>query len=475
MEIMAFGKKRSGERLFKPVDEEQFVNSLAAALPNNAPTLSTLSVNTARNVQFRGEVRRRVRDAGDPRQAGWSFLVAKDDPQREKIIQILKPLAVHRGMENPADPLVFDKPEDNWDEWLEYYYALDLEGKKVPHYVLMVGGPELLPFHFQSLLDTVANVGRLAFDSTKELKQYVDKVIRLETAPDPLVKRQVILFAPEYPPDEYGRMDPTHYSRDNMVKPLNEFIRQQLNFQTTALMGDDATKKNLLNTLRGAQPALVYTASHGLGPSGEPLDEQKRNNGAICCQLSGSWSSQDWFTAEDVPMNEPFLEGAVFFQFACFGYGTPAESDYSHWLPKGMLEKYAEVDFVAALPKRLLAHPRGPIAYLGHLDTALLHGFTDQDDPDITACWHDRISPYVHAVKALLEVQPSALAMEDMNAKFSYYNGWLTNLYNRLKKGIVTWTPDLKKRFLDSWMIRSDAQNYLVFGDPAARLRIPEE
>ncbi|MGZ9190290.1 MAG: hypothetical protein ACXW39_09570, partial [Nitrospira sp.] len=29
-----------------------------------------------------------------------------------------------------------------------------------------------------------------------------------------------------------------------------------------------------------------------------------------------------------IPANEPFLEGAVFFQFACYGYGTPAQSDY---------------------------------------------------------------------------------------------------------------------------------------------------
>ncbi len=38
---------------------------------------------------------------------------------------------------------------------------------------------------------------------------------------------------------------------------------------------------------------------------------------------------------------------------------------------------FGEHDFVAALPKRLLAHPRGPIAYAGHRDTAWRHGFAD--------------------------------------------------------------------------------------------------
>jgi hypothetical protein len=206
------------------------------------------------------------------------------------------------------------------------------------------------------------------------------------------------------------------------------------------------------------------------------MDQQKKYNGAICCQARGQLTVQDLFSADDVPANEAFLEGAVFFQFACFGYGTPAQSDYAHWMPEeGMVpKKYADADFVAALPKRLLAHPRGPIAYVGHLDTAFLHGFTDQNDPYIMDRWHARIQPFVHIVDQLLEVQPSGLAMEDMNKKYSVYNIVLNNVYDRLKRGAFKWTPETERRFVDTWIIRSDAQNYMILGDPAARLRIPE-
>ena len=31
----------------------------------------------------------------------------------------------------------------------------------------------------------------------------------------------------------------------------------------------------------------------------------------------------------------------------------------------------------------------------------------------------------------------------------------------------------LRERFIDAWITRSDAQNYMIYGDPAARLRIP--
>jgi hypothetical protein len=473
MRIMAFGKKLSGDLLFKAVDEQEFVHTLAAALARNAPALQALADKTSRGVTFRGEIGRRVKDVGDPRQAGWTILVAKEDPRRSEIIEVLKPLALHRGMEDPAAPLVFGgESEDAWGEWLEdNYYARELEGKKVPHYVLMVGGPDVLPFRLQSLMDAVANVGRLDFESTDELERYVQKVIRLETAPDPVVKREVILFAPDG-----GTNDPTYFSREYMVKPLNDHVKLQLNFKTTALMGVDATKNKLVKAMQGAQPALVYTASHGLGLTGELIDQQKKYNGAICCQGRGQLTMEDLFCADDVPANEPFLEGAVFFQFACFGYGTPAQSDYTHWIPeKGMIpQKYADADFIAALPKRLLAHPRGPIAYVGHLDTAFLHGFTDQNDPYIMDRWHSRIQPFVHAVDQLLEVQPSGLAMEDMNRKYSVSNIILNSVYDRIQRGAFKWTPEAEKRFLDTWIIRSDAKNYMVFGDPAARLRIPE-
>lgn len=469
MKIMAFGLKMSGELLFKPVDEDQFRQSLIAALPGNAAALQDMADKTSRGITFRGAVTRRVVDMGDPRQAGWTFMVGKNDPQRDQFTQILQPLAVQRGMADPSAPLVFSgEPEDKWGDWLQdNYYALKLAGKKPPHYVLMVGGPEMLPFHFQSLLDTVASVGRLQFDTPEELKQYVEKILRLEAAPDPLVTREVILFAPDGGPN-----DPTYFSREYMVKPLTQHISQQLDFKTTALMGPDATKAKLVAALKGAKPALVYTASHGLGLSGEPLDRQKRLNGAICCQAAGQLTMQDLFCADDVPLNEPFLEGAVFFQFACFGYGTPAQSDYAHWTD-GVPEQYADVDFVASLPKRLLAHPRGPIAYVGHLDTAFLHGFTNPDDRFILERWNNRIEPFVNAVDQLLEVQPSALAMEDMNQRYSIYNVLLSSVSDQLKRGSFTWTPDTERGFVDKWITRSDAQNYMVFGDPAASLRIP--
>jgi len=417
---------------------------------------------------FRGEIKKRLADPGDPVAAGWSFLVGAKDPLRHDIESIIEPLARHRGMQDPHSPLVFNEelPEE-WFEWVtDNYYGLELAGKKVPHYIFIVGGPENVPFHFQSLLDTVANVGRAAFDSPDDLRKYVEKLLRLENASDPVVTREAYFFAPDG-----GADDPTHFSRKYMAQPLADHVEKDLKFTVQSVLGDKATKTNLLTLLRGHTPALVYTASHGLGALSEPLDTQKQYNGAICCQHEGNLSLDSLFSADDVPANEPFLEGAVFFQFACFGYGTPAESDFSHWL-SGVPSIYASSDFVARLPKRLLAHPRGPIAFVGHLDSAFLHGFTDPEAPEILERWHNRIQPFVKAVDELLAIEPSGLAMEDMGQRYSIYNAVITNTYDRDRRGKITWTPELRHKFADSWIARSDAQNYMVFGDPAAHLRI---
>ena len=162
------------------------------------------------------------------------------------------------------------------------------------------------------------------------------------------------------------------------------------------------------------------------------------------------------------------------FQFACFGYGTPAISDYSHWL-KGVPEKSADADFVAALPKKLLAHERGPIAFVGHLDTAFLHGFADPHAPHALDRWDARVAPFKKAIERFLAVDPSGYAMEDMSQRYSVCNAILTSTYDRQKRGSLTWTPELQTRFLDTWITRSDAQNYMVYGDPAVQLRIPTD
>jgi hypothetical protein len=472
MRILGMGLDMKGRRLFEPIEESAFSEALLARLAPNTERVRGLGKAATRGATFRGEQGRRVVDRGDPKAAGWSFLVSESDPRKGAIIEALAPLARARGMADPAKPLLFTSAgPDDWQQWLtDRYYALDLQNLPVPGYVLIVGGPEQVPFGFQSLMDSVASVGRLEFDQIDELAGYVAKLLRLEAAPGPVVEREALFFA-----TDGGLEDPTYFSRKYMAEPLAAHVRDRHKFTTTEIAGEAATKANLLQAFKQSKAGLVYTASHGLGATSETQATQTRYNGAICCQADGPLTLDHLLSADDIPLTEPILEGAVVFQFACYGYGTPAMSEYAHWMPEtwGKPERNAERDFIAALPKRLLAHPRGPIAFIGHLDTAFLHGFADASQPHTVDRWHTRIAPFKKAVDQLLGVQPSGLAMEGINERYSLCNALLTNTNDRIQRGVMNWTEESMAGFVDTWITRGDAQNYLVFGDPAASLRLP--
>jgi hypothetical protein len=119
-------------------------------------------------------------------------------------------------------------------------------------------------------------------------------------------------------------------------------------------------------------------------------------------------------------------------RFACYGYGTPAEGDFAHWL--GEPELNAEQDFVAALPVRLLAHPHGPVAYIGHVDTAFLHGFNDPDAPFLLERWHPRIDPFRRALESLLQTQPVGRALAAMGERYDVLNAVLTSVADRHRR-----------------------------------------
>jgi len=470
MKIMALGiDYTTGKPLIPPLDEGAFSDYLDQALGLNIDHLREQTRAAQGLAQFRGEIEQKpTPNLANPRMAGWTYLINANDPQAAAIIDRVRPLAEHRGMPDPSKPLLYHgEPYDEWFDWLGDNYS-PLVMDPLPLYVLIVGGPDQVSFHFQSFLSSAAAVGRLAFDNLDDLGVYIDKVIRLEKAPEPVPTRSAIFFAPDG-----GPLDPTYFSRRYMAEPLIEHVRNEAAFSTTAFLGFHATKQRLDQALRGSKPALVYTASHGLGAPDQELSVQQRLNGAICCQNDLGLPLANWlYTAEDVPTGEPFLEGAIFFQFACYGYGTPAESDYMHWLKMDTFN--AKSDFVAALPKKLLAHSRGPLAFIGHVDTAWLHGFNDPEEPFIMERWHPRIAPYLNAVDELLACRPPGLAMREMCKRYDIANAQLTNTYDRLQRGKLKRTAEFKTRLASLFITRSDAQNYMVFGDPAVQPRIME-
>ena len=360
--------------LYPPITEENFGMNIFNSALQNQQAIADLSRSTQTTTSFKFGlpiILRRERtplvDLNDVTQAGWTFLVSSKDPHVSDIIEILKPLGKHRGMDDPKAPLTFNgEMPYEWFDWFQNNYTSPLsEGKKVPRYVLIVGDPVLIPFKFQSLLDSAGCVGRIDFDSRDQIVSYITKVLRLEKNNSTLATREVIAMGTDYGPN-----DPTYYSANYLMKPLSDYVSSKLQFKTKQLFGKQASKFNFIQSLKQSKPALVFTASHGAGFRDENFITQKKLNGAIYCQGEEDTPLDDLlFTSYDIPDGEPFLEGSVFFQFACFGYGTPSESDFQHWQDGGMVIN-SQQDFVSDMPKKLLSHERGPLAYIGHVDLA---------------------------------------------------------------------------------------------------------
>jgi hypothetical protein len=458
MRIMVPGiDPRSNELLVGAVAEEAFATALLAEIPRRHEEILTLGTAYASATRFRGVVARKPTvDLADPCAAGWTYLVAADDPQRDEIAKLLRPLAIRRCMREPDQPLLYRSEQyDEWSDWLtNNYWSV---GEESPHFVLIVGGPDRVPFHFQALLASVASVGRLSFDNLADLQAYVEKILRLERDADPPAHRQALVFA-----TDHGRPDPTYYGRRFLAEPIISRVADD-EFPVTALRGDQATRGALLTALTEQHPAFVFTTTHGAGRPKAPLAEQMRLNGAIVCHQN------ELVSAADIP-DDPIAEGAVIVQFACFSAGTPARSDFAHWLGDDSLN--AEADFVAALPKRLLAHPRGPIAFVGHVDLTWVHAFDDPDQPDLDQVWHPRLAPFISAVQTVLDPRPVGLALADMSKRYSVGNQVLATDFDRQRRGTLPDDPRTYSRLAQAFITRSDAQNYLVLGDPAACVRM---
>ncbi len=470
MKIAPLGINYSTRKLLaQPLDAKSLGQALIDTSSGVKDALGTLSSAGSRGGTLGEELKRKQIDLGDPRSAGWTILLSANDPQRNERINAIRKLAQHRGL-NLANALYYNgETLEEWDTWLEENYNTLTAGSK-PYYILILGGPNEIPFYVQTLLATTAAVGRLDFETPEELKTYAEKIVRLETAEQPVVARESIFFAPNH-----GKLDPTYYSHHHLAKPLAERVEQEQGLGVTRLFAKDARKQDLSDALLKSKAAFVFTASHGLGAPEETLAKQKELNGALCCQDAPSEEDAKWlYRASDVPDKEPFLEGAAFFQFACYGYGTPATSDFAHWDPQLANAFNAQADFVAALPKKLLAHPRGPILFIGHLDVALLQGFEDAENPGTAQDpWHARAEPFYRAVSDLLQVNPAGIAMGTLTQRSNDLNQRLTKTFDNLQRGKLKSNDELQEKLADLFLRRNDAQNYMIFGDPAARLRIP--
>lgn len=401
----------------------------------------------------------------DPREVGWVVVVGAFDPVKGELVEALRPLADRRGGPTSWGPLEYPLGADS-NAWIdEQINTRD----PVPAYVLLAGSPFHLPFELQSALSCISSVGRLDFSTitgavetqnSERFIEYVAKVGRIEDGETEPIDRAAVFWAPSH-----GGKDPTIYSCRLLAAPLAERVEKR-SFEVTRLFKADATCLSLVNAGSEGRPALIFTASHGTAAKmALGLEAQSVRNGFPVDQDLTSLG------LGDLDDSTPFVEGGLVFQFACFGYGTPKSSGYTHWWP-AIDAYYAPREVVSAWPKALLGHPRGPLGYVGHTDYAVLHSFADAKSPwaSPTDGSGPRMAGFRTGLDAALSGWRCGSVLEGMGRQLGLLNQQLVTVWDHARADLRT--PSTDADLVDKFIRRNDARYYFLLGDPAAKPNI---
>jgi hypothetical protein len=448
---------RSGRYLFPPMSAQEIVESLR---------------------KKKKSLERPLPPGIDPKelaQTGWGVIF--HERENPEIREALAPLLRHREEQASGLRKNYYKELSGADGYrggmskgnflIEHNAVGTVNPNRMPYYLLLVGGPDRIPFHFQHQLDVQYAVGRIAFDTVEEYARYARSVVDAETSSEARARRAVF-FGVRNPDDRA-----TILSADRLVRPLVERLgvpeewQQVRDWQVSSIVAEEATKERLGRLLGGEEtPALLFTASHGMGfPKGDPL--QRAHQGALLCQdWTGPKQWRDfispdlYFSGDDVNGSSR-LHGLIAFHFACHGVGVPAQDEFAVRDGKPAQELAPE-PFMSRLPQRLLAHPNGgALAVIGHVERTWAYSFLGQRSVS-------QLEAFEFALRTLMDGYPVGHAMEWFNYRYGELAADLTLAIQQMNCE-DKFDPE---ELAGLWTANNDARNYAVAGDPAVHVKV---
>ena len=405
--------------------------------------------------------------------AGWGVVFSADASAEVKAA--VQTLIDHRKQLVPPDrcKVLEYRPGETMKKWLQRHGVApgSVVPTKVPYYITLIGTPAEIPFEFQCLLDVEYAVGRLCFDTADHYRTYAAGVAAYETTRQGNNRKEIVYWGPRHAADRSTQM-----SADSLILPLMEgfpasgdqsaesSVATERGFRSTCYRAADATKMKLLETLNSdevAPPAVLFTASHGMG---WPKDDvrQRTAQGALLCQDwagFGQVSPDHYLTAAEID-DRAKVSGLIAFLFACYGAGTPQNDNFLPDRGRGPVAVAPE-PFVAAMPQRLLSHPNGPaLAVIGHVERAW--GYSIRPTGAGT-----QIGPFRDFLSRVLAGEPVGHATKNFSERYAVLSSELLTQLDESSSGCRA-TP---QEIAATWIERNDAQNYVLLGDPAVRIR----
>lgn len=329
----------------------------------------------------------------------------------------------------------------------------------MPYYLLLVGGPDEIPFEIQYQLGVQHAVGRVAFDELDQYARYASNVVAAEGRAAEQRPFRLSVFAPRADQDPATRL-----SSELLALPLAEaFAAADSGCTVASLVGEHAHKEQLLAHLAGPErPDVLFTASHGVGfPLGHPA--QRETQGALLCQDwpgpgRGAVGPDQYLAGADLDgCGSVDLTGMLALCFACFGAGTPRFDGFAR--PGAGTVELAASPFVAGLPRTMLGRENGALAVVGHVDRAWSYSFA----------WP--------GAGAQTEAFRSVLARVGTGAPVGAAMRYLADRYAELATELALTLEQVRlgKRRRDEelagmWTAYADARDFVVIGDPAVSL-----
>ena len=396
----------------------------------------------ARNTPFGDRDVRYGIKAEDPAEAGWGVIFAAGIGRdvREELAPLLERRKKQAGE-------LFGTYEFEEGETLKIFRRRIKAGigrvspERLPYYLLLVGDPEQIPFGIQYDLDMQHAVGRIAFPDAASYGRYARSVCEHETrTTTPLSGLHLFSFDREDDP-------PTEQALAELARPLATEFNRRPGFDFAFTVGAEATTERFAESLV-AGPSVVFTIGHSfLLKNG--VEGQDQWQGSL---ITGSWRggrirSRDVYRAADVPDNAD-LCGRIFYLYGCHTVGTPETDSFEQ---NGTPQRLAPRPFLAPLPLRLLAPPKGKgaLAVIGQVDRAL---------PSTSLGWDGvpQIDTFVDTLRAVSDGVPVGRALESFGQRYA-------SLAIETLRAMNSGSPSDS---MTTWTAYHDARAVALLGDP---------
>jgi hypothetical protein len=333
----------------------------------------------------------------------------------------------------------------------------------LPHFMLLGGGPEQLPWELQFQLNTAFCVGRLHLQDGA-LTRYVDCLLN-DWQDARAVPNQTVVWAVDH-----GPTDITSLLRDAVAEPLYQAFNNDADIADGALFIDGrradlpASAEALTAALEEHRPLVVVTTSHGyVDLTGDP------DRFATTLGLPVDQDYQLLLPEHLLSTWQP--DGAIWYSHACCSAGSDDEPAYL-----GLFEQDSDIETVlrrlaaaertvAPLATELLSASRPARAFIGHVEPTFDRVLRDVDTGQPLA---DALIPALY--EHLFVPRPLGFSFRTWFSQIGSYLNQHLDAVEEVNRG----NRDAAIRALDKILAALDHRSVVILGDPTVAPPITE-